>query len=98
MPESSSIKTVMEPDFIDFWSMKDIKFENENQNTLEILNKEREYPEFSTFKYRKKEGGFIQRTIDYMFCSIDEATRLQVTKWFEPPREDQLNQEMGSPC
>ena len=29
VPESDSIKNVMENDFIDFWSMKDIKFENE---------------------------------------------------------------------
>jgi mRNA deadenylase 3'-5' endonuclease subunit Ccr4 len=61
---------MMEEDFIDFWSMKDIKYESEEQNTQEIMNIERKYPDFTTFKYRKKEGGFIQRTIDYMFCSI----------------------------
>ena len=33
-----------------------------------------------------------------MFCSIEEATRLQVTKWLEPPGQDQLDQEMGAPC
>ena len=30
VPESESIRGVMEPDFIDFWSMKDIYYENES--------------------------------------------------------------------
>jgi len=47
-----------------------------------------DYPEFSTFKYRKKEGGFIQRTIDYMFVSKEEANRLEVTAWLDPPTDE----------
>jgi hypothetical protein len=46
----------MEKDFIDFSTLK-------NQE----LKIDEKYPKFTTFKYRKKEGGFIKRTIDYMF-------------------------------
>ena len=41
IPSSESIKGAMEPDFIDFWSMKDINYESQEQNTLAILNNDR---------------------------------------------------------
>jgi hypothetical protein len=52
----------MEREFIDFYTVK-----NQEQKI------DSKYPEFTTFKYRKKEGGFIKRTIDYMFVSKNQA-------------------------
>ena len=61
-------------------------------------DQEGKYPKFTTFKYRSKEGGFKKRTIDYMFVSKEEADQVEVTAWLDPPREDQIDQVMGSPC
>jgi hypothetical protein len=33
-----------------------------------------------------------------MFVSKEDANRLEVTAWLEPPADDQLDKEMGSPC
>jgi mRNA deadenylase 3'-5' endonuclease subunit Ccr4 len=76
----------MEREFIDFYTIK-----NQEQKI------DSKYPEFTTFKYRKKEGGFIKRTIDYMFVSKNQALNLKVTGWIDPPEEDQLDKEIGSP-
>lgn len=51
-------------------------------------NETRSYPPFTTYKYREKEGGFIKRTIDYMFMSKEQAKRVEVTGWLEPPSDD----------
>ena len=71
---------------------------DENDSSIRI-KPHRNYPEFTTYKYRKKEGGFIQRTIDYVFASREEAAaRLEVVGWLEPPADDTLDKEMASPC
>ena len=71
---------------------------DENDSSVRILP-ERKYPEFTTYKYRKKEGGFVQRTIDYMFASREEAAaRMEVVGWLEPPEDELLDKEMASPC
>lgn len=112
VPESDSIQGIMEEDFIDFYSLKNLDYVNDSSQEYgskyreDIMQEEERkmnesrpaYPEFSTFKYRKKEGGFIQRTIDYMFVSKEEANRLEVTAWLDPPTDDQLDQEMANPC
>lgn len=68
-------------------------------NPSERIIPKRSYPEFTTYKYRSKEGGFIQRTIDYVFASREEAqSRMEVVGWLDPPSDDQLNKEMASPC
>lgn len=69
------------------------------ENPKERIAPNRTYPEFTTYKYRSKEGGFVRRTIDYVFASKEEAaSRMEVVGWLEPPREDQLDQHMASPC
>lgn len=108
MPESESIKN-LEEEFIDYYSLKDLNFTERNETTdysqyqEDIKGNylrpiEEKYPNFTTYKYRKKEGGYIQRTIDYMFVSKEEANKMEVTAWLDPPRDDQLNKEMAAPC
>ena len=33
-----------------------------------------------------------------MFVSKEEANKMEVTAWLDPPRDDQLNKEMAAPC
>ena len=100
----------MEKDFIDMYTLKDIKYPKNMSDPVEVepykkeiegleyaeRNESRKYPEFTTYKYRKKEG-YVQRTIDYVFLSKEKAAKAEVTGWLEPPESSQLNTTTASP-
>ena len=100
----------MQSEFIDFYSLKNIKVPKDNHSDSAMAKYARDiseysflpesdsYPEFTTFKYREKEGGFTKRTIDYMFISKEAAARTKVRRWLSPPREDQLDHKIANPC
>ena len=104
VPQSDSIQEVMQQEFIDLYTLKNIdpewkseipsveEVENYGNKILEykVGETQGDYPEFTTFKYRKKDG-YVKRTIDYMFVSKEEASRIKVLKWLAGPREDQLD-------
>ena len=100
----------MEKDFIDMYTLKDIAYPKNMSDDAQMesyakeiegldyaeRNESRSYPEFTTYKYRKKEG-YVKRTIDYVFLSKEKAAKAEVTGWLEPPEQSQLNTETASP-
>ena len=60
-------------------------------------------PDFTTFKYRKKEG-WVKRTIDYIFIAKNDyfnENNVSVSEYLNPAdlqKEDLLNNEVGNPC
>ena len=58
------------------------------------------HPEFTTSKYREKDGGWVTRCIDYMFIHKNEYLRRNgcLIEEFMGPEEIELNKEIGYPC
>ena len=97
-PNSDVISQVMEYDFIDAHGLKNIEYPKDIENEEEVTNyadkienAANDYPEFTTFKYRNKEG-FVKRTIDYLFISKQQAQRIEVVGELKQPKQFQLNE------
>lgn len=73
-PNSDVITQVMEQDFVDAYGLKDINYPDVNNETAVeqyaslIESAGGNYPNFTTYKYREKEG-YVKRCIDYLFLS-----------------------------
>ena len=82
-PQNQPIAENMERDFVDMYTM---------------TNQTNKYPEYTTFKYREKEG-FVKRTIDYMFLAKNEylkTKRVQVEEYLEPA-DVKVDSEIANP-
>jgi hypothetical protein len=67
------------------------------------MQKDKAYPQFTTFKYRKAEN-WVKRTIDYIFMAQNEYTnknKVTVSKYMDPAqieKDGNLNTEIGYPA
>lgn len=61
----------MESGFLDLYTLKMFQEKLLNKNQIE------NYPAFTTFKYRD-EGGYVKRTIDYMFFADNNFPQNQI--------------------
>jgi len=66
----------------------------------QIGDEQKKHPEFTTSKFRKKDGGWVTRCIDYIFVAKNEYLRTYgcLIEEFLDPEDIELNKEVGYPC
>ena len=67
-----------------------------------LVGSTKKYHDFTTFKYRKKEG-YVKRTIDYIFLAKNNwykanQNQVRITHSLEMPEENLIDQKMANPC